>query len=71
MKEGRQTCHGCRHLYVTYEPANPWGCRAHGFKSRFMPYLVVAGVVGTDCAAFQKGPSLVDKPSERKTGAKR
>jgi hypothetical protein len=71
MKSTPQTCHGCTHLYVTYDPATPWGCRAHAFKSRQMPYVIVKGAVGTDCAAFEQGRFIVDKPAGRKTGAKR
>jgi len=34
-------CFGCRHFFITHEPALPYGCRAMGFKSRELPCSVV------------------------------
>ncbi|MCJ8501761.1 uracil-DNA glycosylase [Desulfatitalea alkaliphila] len=46
-------CHKCRHYYVTWEKAHPHGCRALGFKSRFLPGAVVRSSSGTTCLYFE------------------
>jgi hypothetical protein len=48
----RPNCLSCRHFYITYEPAHPYGCRAMNFKSKEMPSLVVFRNSGMDCQAF-------------------
>ncbi len=46
-------CHQCKHYYVTWEPANPHGCRAMGFKSLEQPNMAVrASTGGRDCLMF-------------------
>ena len=37
----RPACSVCRHHYITWDPVQPYGCRALGFKSRTTPILIV------------------------------
>ena len=53
MKE-KIVCSRCRHFYTTWEPANPYGCRAHGFKSPRPPSEVVFQASGQDCLSYEK-----------------
>lgn len=48
----RPYCFSCRHFYITHEPANPYGCRAMGFKSAWNPALVVFNSSGYECQMF-------------------
>ncbi|MBA3015984.1 MAG: uracil-DNA glycosylase [Proteobacteria bacterium] len=47
-------CLACRHFYITYEPAHPYGCRSLSFKSREMPSRVVYASSGMECQSFSK-----------------
>ena len=44
-----QTCKGCVHLFLTYDPRMPYGCRAMGFKSRRYPYHEVQTLTQMPC----------------------
>lgn len=46
------SCRRCRHYVLTWEPAQPYACRAHGFKSRKNPALVVFESSGMECQLF-------------------
>lgn len=48
-----QTCQGCIHFFVTYDPGFPYGCRIMGFKGRRHPYAEVRAVTGGPCVARQ------------------
>ncbi len=48
----RINCFECRHFFVTWEKATPYGCRGHGFKSRMIPSLMVKQSSGSDCLLF-------------------
>ena len=48
----RIACQGCRHYQVTWEPRNPYGCRAHGFKTNHNPALAVYQASGISCQLF-------------------
>jgi len=48
----RPNCFACRYFYITHEPANPYGCRAMGFKSAHNPALVVFSNSGLQCQLF-------------------
>jgi hypothetical protein len=53
----RQTeipCFDCRHFYITYDAAFPYGCRAAGFKSRLMPAAEMYASSGLDCQLFEE-----------------
>lgn len=45
-------CRNCRHYQVTWDPALPYGCRAHGFKSRKNPAAVVFESSGIECQLY-------------------
>ncbi|WP_438318953.1 uracil-DNA glycosylase [Sporosarcina sp. FA9] len=47
-------CFECQHFFVTWEQQNPRGCRAHGFKSRPLPSVIVKQSSGMDCLLFQQ-----------------
>nr|WP_124068833.1 uracil-DNA glycosylase [Filibacter tadaridae] len=47
-------CFECRHFYVTWDPQNPRGCRAHGFKTRELPSAVVKRSSGMDCLLVER-----------------
>ena len=47
-----EDCKVCRHLYITYNPKFPWGCRAFGFISKNYPYSEVQSISGMKCALF-------------------
>lgn len=48
-----QTCKGCVHFHVTYDPHFPYGCRSLGFKSRRYPYHEVQAASGAPCQMRQ------------------
>jgi hypothetical protein len=51
-QETEINCFSCRHFYITYDPQFPYGCRAVGFKSRWMPAKGVYESSGMDCQFF-------------------
>lgn len=53
----RPNCMACRHFYVTYEPAFPYGCRALGFKSAQYPAITVFASSGMHCQLFTRKPT--------------
>jgi hypothetical protein len=46
-------CRRCEHYFVTWEAKRPHGCRAYGFKSQYIPSLVVFQSSGSDCTMFK------------------
>jgi hypothetical protein len=46
-------CHQCRYYQVTWDMQRPYGCRAHGFKTRQNPSLVVFESSGIECQMFE------------------
>lgn len=46
-------CIQCRYYQITWEPSQPYGCRAHGFKSRRNPAAVVYESSGMECQLFE------------------
>lgn len=46
-------CFQCTHFYVTWDPVNPRGCRAHGMKCKPVPSVIVKRASGVDCMYFQ------------------
>jgi hypothetical protein len=59
MTQGaRIVCNGCRHFYVTHDPALPWGCRSFGFRAAQLPNFLVRAATGTNCASFEQKPAL-------------
>lgn len=47
-------CRECRHYYITFDAAMPYGCRAYGFKTRGLPSLAVFQSSGIRCTLFLK-----------------
>ena len=45
-------CLQCKNYYITYDPRQPRGCRAYGFKSQALPSLVVLSISGMVCQLF-------------------
>ncbi len=45
-------CLKCKHYYVTYDPARPFGCRAMKFKSATSPARVVFKTSGLHCQLY-------------------
>jgi hypothetical protein len=55
MVEGKRiACIKCRYYQVTWDPRQPYGCRAHGFKSHRNPALIVYESSGIECQLFQE-----------------
>lgn len=52
MPSAKPLCLGCRHYYVTWDKAFPYGCKAMGFKSRSVPCLVTRNASGLECLSF-------------------
>jgi hypothetical protein len=50
---GTVVCVKCRYYSITWEPRQPYGCLAHGFKSRRNPALVVYQSSGLQCQLFE------------------
>jgi len=57
-------CFQCKHLYITWEPNNPRGCRAFGFKTKRLPSVVVQETSGEPCHNFS--PKKTPPPSKKK-----
>lgn len=50
----RINCRKCRHFFVTWENARPYGCKAHGFKTPRIPSLDVFTASGIRCLLFKR-----------------
>ena len=55
-------CVGCRHLFVTYDPSLPHGCRLFGMRTRGMPCQVVEAETGEACNGYEERPEPPRKP---------
>ena len=58
----RPDCLHCRHYFVTWDPAEPRGCRAYEFKSRDLPSDVVFRSSGETCQLFDRKPARGGPP---------
>ncbi len=47
-------CFKCKYFFITWDRANPRGCRAHGFKSPEVPSVIVFESSGIECQFFVK-----------------
>ncbi len=45
-------CRKCIYYFITWEPKQPYGCKAYGFKSKYLPSLVVKKESGQECMNF-------------------
>ncbi len=52
-KSSGASCQRCRHYQVTWDMQKPYGCRAHGFKSKKNPAAVVFESSGVECQLFE------------------
>ena len=43
-------CHDCAYFFVTHRAQKPYGCKAYGFISKYIPSLVVFQTSGIKCA---------------------
>lgn len=51
-KDNSVDCFNCQYFYVTWEPANPRGCKAFGFKTHRLPSDVVFETSQEPCLKF-------------------
>ncbi|MBI5756362.1 MAG: uracil-DNA glycosylase [Nitrospirae bacterium] len=63
MIKERIDCFKCRYFYVTWDQNFPKGCKAMGFKSKDMPYVVVEQASGMECMKFD-GKGVMDKAAD-------
>jgi hypothetical protein len=52
----RIACIKCRYYQVTWDVHQPYGCRAHGFKTHRNPSVVVYESSGIECQVFEEKP---------------
>jgi hypothetical protein len=64
----RLSCTGCANLFVTHDKHRPWGCRAFGFKSPYLPGQVVMTTSGTKCANYSQRKMRVARPNHADKG---
>ncbi|MBN2782256.1 MAG: uracil-DNA glycosylase [Campylobacterales bacterium] len=53
MSNKKINCRRCVYFFVTWQPNNPYGCKAYGFKSKMIPSMVVFQSSGRDCEMFR------------------
>jgi hypothetical protein len=54
----RVACIKCRYYQVTWDAHQPYGCRAHGFKTHRNPAVVVYESSGFECQLFEEKPAF-------------
>ena len=52
--EVKPDCARCVHYHITHDANFPYGCRAHGFKSRRKPQLDVLEASNSECLSFEE-----------------
>ena len=55
-------CRTCEYFLITWQSSMPYGCKAHGFKSKQLPSLVVAKSSGIECLMFK--PKIKKPPGD-------
>jgi len=55
-------CLKCVHYHLTWDAHAPYGCRAHGFKSKRNPALLVYESSGIACQLFKRKPGSKPEP---------
>jgi hypothetical protein len=55
-QSSRPDCLHCSHYFVTWDAAQPRGCRAYEFKSLDLPSEVVLASSGDPCQLFERKP---------------
>ena len=56
MDKKRIDCRKCKHFEVTWDKSFPYGCKAMGFKTAFLPSLEVFRSSGMVCLRFERKP---------------
>ncbi len=54
MGKEKINCFKCKHFYVTWEKNHPRGCKAMGFKTKYMPSDLVLRSSGRECLMFKE-----------------
>ncbi len=49
----RIACIKCRYYLITWDVHQPYGCRAHGFKTHRNPSIIVYESSGIECQLFE------------------
>jgi hypothetical protein len=60
----RIACIRCRYYQVTWDVHQPYGCRAHGFKTHRNPSFVVYESSGLECQLFEEKTKVPGGKSE-------
>ena len=47
-------CKQCRHFYISWDAAMPYGCRLYQFKAKVLPALAVEQQIGEACLGFSR-----------------
>jgi len=63
----RINCAKCKYYFVTWDPHHPRGCKAYGFKTKYMPSATVLSSSGQPCLHYEEKPF----PAQGGPGAKR
>ena len=50
--QNRIICQKCIYYFVTWETNQPHGCKSYGFKSKYLPSIVVKNSSGHACNFF-------------------
>ena len=68
QEKGGPECGKCRHFYVTWDPAFPYGCKGFGMKSKRSPSLSVYLASGARCRLFAAKSAPPGKRSAPRSG---
>lgn len=53
-------CFKCKYFHVTWDPKQPRGCKAYGFKTAKLPSIIVKETSGQACTLFTPKKSKDD-----------
>jgi hypothetical protein len=56
-------CHKCKYYFITWDPKQPHGCRAIGFKSKDLPSRLVFKTSGQKCLKFIPKKGIKSPPT--------
>lgn len=52
MTTKKINCKKCKYFYITWDVSSPYGCKSMGFKSKFMPSIIVYKSTHESCLYF-------------------